>query len=141
MAVNVDPLTSLRFDVTVDGEDLGMFSSCEGLGADVEMTAYSEGGQNGFVYQLPGRVSFTPITLSRPITTGSLASWFTAFQKNAPGGKTGAITAYDGTGQQVAQWNLVDVYPSRWVGPKFAVDAAGVATETLTLTHNGFSSG
>jgi phage tail-like protein len=141
MAIDVDPLTSLRFDVKVDGEDLGMFTSCDGLGAQVEMVAYGEGGQNDFVYQLPGRVSFTPITLTRAITTGSLAAWFTRFQSNAPGGKTGAITAYDGNGQQVAQWNLIDVYPSKWTGPKFAVDATGVANETLTLTHNGFTDG
>jgi phage tail-like protein len=144
MAVAVpytDPLTNLRFDVKIDGEDLGMFTACEGLGAQIEMEEYREGGQNGFVYKLPGRLSYTPITLTRAIEAkGSLAPWFTGYLKNPGGGKTGAITAYDGTGKQVAQWNLVDVYPSRWTGPSFGLEGPGVAHETLELTHNGFSS-
>jgi phage tail-like protein len=136
-----DPVTSLRFDVKVDGEDLGMFTACEGLGAQIEMQEYQEGGQNGFIYKIPGRMSYTPVTLTRAIETskGSLAAWFTAYRVNPGGGKTGAITAYDGMGTQVAQWNLVDVYPSRWTGPRFGLDGAGVANETLELTHNGFA--
>jgi phage tail-like protein len=136
-----DPLTSLRFSVTVDGDDLGTFTAVEGLGAQIEMLEYREGGENGFTYKIPGRMSFTAIVLTRAIegTRGSLAGWFTAFRKNKGGGKTGAITAYDGMGLQVAQWSLVDVYPSKWTGPRFGIDGPGVAHETLELTHNGFT--
>ncbi len=99
----LDPVTSLRFAVTIDGDDLGTFSACEGLGAQIDMMEYREGGQNGFTYKLPGRLSFTPIVLTRAVDgqKGSLAPWFTAFSKNRGGGKTGAITAYDGMGLQV----------------------------------------
>jgi len=140
MAPLADPVTSLRFDVTLDGEDLGMFTACEGLSAQIEMDEYQEGGQNDFTYKIPGRLSFSPITLTRAIdgTVGSLAPWFTAYSGTPGGGKTGAITAYDGTGAQVAQWNLADVYPSRWSGPRFGIDGAGVANETLELVHHGF---
>jgi phage tail-like protein len=137
----LDPVTSLRFGVTIDGDDLGTFTSCEGLGAQIEMLEYREGGQNAFTYKIPGRLSFTPITLTRAIvgTTGSLAPWFTAFQQKKGGGRTGAITAYDGLGLQVAQWSLIDVFPSHWTGPHFGLDGNGVANETLELTHNGFT--
>jgi phage tail-like protein len=137
----LDPVTSLRFAVTIDGDDLGTFSACEGLGAQIDMLEYREGGQNGFTYKLPGRLSFTPIVLTRAVDgqKGSLAPWFTAFNKKPGGGKTGAITAYDGMGLQVTQWSLIDVYPSKWTGPRFGIDGAGVANETLELTHNGFT--
>ena len=45
----------------------------------------------------------------------------------------------DGTGKQVAQWNLLDVYPSAWSGPAFHVDGEGVANESVELVHHGFS--
>jgi phage tail-like protein len=136
----LDPLTSLRFEVKIDGDNIGTFTACEGLGAQIEMQEHHEGGQNGFAYQIPGRLTFTPIILTRALDpmTGTLASWFTAFQNTPGGGKTGAITAYDGMLLQVAQWNLLDVYPSRWTGPHFGVDGALVAQETLELVHHGF---
>jgi phage tail-like protein len=139
----LDPVASHRFDVTIDGEHIGTFTECRGLGAQIEMQAYKEGGQNGFTLQIPGRLSFTPITLTRAIETvsGSLAGWFTAYQSNPGGGKTGAITAYNGLGVQVVQWNLIDVFPSRWTGPTFGIDSFSVVKETLELVHNGFSAG
>ena len=110
-------------------------------GADRHAWSTARAAQNGFTYKLPGRLSFTPIVLTRAVDgqKGSLAPWFTAFSKNRGGGKTGAITAYDGMGLQVTQWSLIDVYPSRWTGPRFGIDGAGVANETLELTHNGFT--
>jgi phage tail-like protein len=137
----LDPVTSLRFSVVVDGDNLGTFTSCEGLGAQIEMLEYHEGGQNGFSYKIPGRLTFTPVVLTRPIvgTTGSLAPWFTAFQQKKAGGHTGAITAFDGMGLKVVEWSLVNVFPSRWTGPRFGIDGAGVANETLELTHHGFT--
>jgi phage tail-like protein len=140
MSVFLDPLISLRFEVKIDGDNIGTFTSCEGLGAAIDMQEYHEGGENGFSYKLPGRITFTPITLTRALdpATGSLASWFTSFDGVPGGGKTGAITVYSGMLLQVAQWNLKDVYPSRWTGPHFAVDGSGVATEMLELVHHGF---
>jgi phage tail-like protein len=137
----LDPVVNLRFAVTIDGEDIGTFTSCQGLGAQIEMLEYREGGQNGFTYKIPGRLLFTPVQLTRPIegTKGSLAPWFTAFQKKPGGGRTAAITAFDGLGTQVVQWSLVDVFPTRWTGPQFGLDTAGVAHETLELVHNGFT--
>jgi phage tail-like protein len=136
----LDPVTSHRFDVTIDGEHLGMFTGCQGLSASIEMVEYREGGQNGFTYRLPGRISFTPIVLTRAIetVTGSLAGWFTAWQGKGGGGKTGAITAYNGLMLQIAQWNLLDVYPSRWTGPTFGIDSTTAVTEQLEIVHHGF---
>jgi phage tail-like protein len=140
MALPADPVTTLRFDVKLDGQDLGMFTGCEGLSAKMDMHQYAEGGQNGYVQNIPSRYSFTPITLTRPVDTakGSLAAWFTKYYDRRPRGGTGAITAYDGTGKQVAQWNLLDVYPSAWSGPAFHVDGEGVANESVELVHHGF---
>lgn len=134
-----DPATSLRFEVRIDGVDVGSFTACQGLGAEYEVYEYEEGGQNGFVHRLPGRLKHSTVQLSRPVdeSSGSLAAWFSGLQQSVQR-KTGSITAFDAAGNQIAQWNLVDLYPARWTGPAFSADGAGVAIETLELAHNGF---
>jgi phage tail-like protein len=138
-----DPATGLRFEVTVDGVDIGSFTACDGLGAEYEVFEYQEGGENGYVHRIPGRLKFTPIKLTRPLdarsgaASGGLATWFSEL-KTSVSRKTASIKAVDGRGSQIAQWNLVDVYPSRWTGPSLAADGNNVPKETLELAHHGF---
>ena len=134
-----DPATGLRFEVKIDGVDVGSFSSCEGLGAEYEIFEYQEGGLNTYVHRLPGQLKYTTIKLTRPVDDSSkqLASWFTK-QRDSVERHTGSITAFDGQGNQIASWNLVDLYPARWTGPGFSLDGGAVAKETLELAHNGF---
>jgi phage tail-like protein len=143
MSAAADPAVGLRFDVTVDGVDIGSFTACEGLAAEYEMFEYLEGGQNDFVHRVPGRLKYTPVKLTRPLDArsdaagGGLASWFSK-QRAGVTRQTAAITAIDGRGQKIARWNLVDVYPMRWTGPSLSIDGNSVPKETLELAHNGF---
>jgi len=138
-----DPATGLRFMVKIDGEEIGSFTACDGLGAEYEVFEYQEGGENSYVHRIPGRLKFTPIKLTRPVDTrsgpegGGLATWFSQL-KTSVTRKNGSITAYDTRGKEIAQWNLVGVYPSRWTGPSLAADGNNVPKETLELAHNGF---
>jgi phage tail-like protein len=140
-----DPAIGLRFEVTVDGIDIGSFSGCEGLGAEYEVFEYQEGGENGYVHRIPGRLKYTPVKLTRPLDArsrmgaGGLATWFSQLKISMKHcRKTASITALDARGNQIAQWNLVDVYPSRWTGPSLGADSNSVPKETLELAHNGF---
>lgn len=137
-----DPAIGLRFDVTVDGVALGSFTACEGLGAEYEITSYEEGGLNGYVHQLPGRLKYQNVKLSRAVDqdSGRLASWFSSLQRSVKR-RTASIVACDGKGAAIVRWNLVDVYPARWTGPSFSSDGNSIAKETLELVHNGFTVG
>jgi phage tail-like protein len=138
-----DPAVGLRFEVIVDGVDIGSFTGCEGLGAEYEVFEYQEGGENGYIHRIPGRLKFTPIKLTRPVdarsdsASGGLATWFTKL-KTSVERKTASITALDAYGQKIAQWNLEGVYPSRWTDPSLAADNNSVPKETLELAHHGF---
>ena len=46
---------------------LGLFNSCEGLGLEVVIEQREEGGNNGFVWQLPTRIMYSNVKLSRPV--------------------------------------------------------------------------
>jgi phage tail-like protein len=134
-----DPALGLRFEVTIDGVDIGSFTACEGLGAEYEVFEYQEGGQNGYVHRLPGRLKYSNIKLTRPVdeSSGRLAGWFSGLQRSVER-CTASITALDSRGSRIAQWNIVGLYPARWTGPTFSADGASVAKESLELSHNGF---
>ena len=143
-----DPAVSVCFVVKLDSIKLGAFSSCEGLGCEVVIEPREEGGNNGFVWQLPTRVKYPNIKLSRPLTkdTEAVAKWFAkAVQgsgaRTAEGQKstqTGLIQAMTGDGIVVASWGLLDVVPVRWTGPSLNLESPKVATETIEIAHHGF---
>ncbi len=75
-----DPAVSVCFQVSIDDQSLGTFNGCEGLGCEVVIEQREEGGNNGAVWQLPTRLKYPNIKLSRPVTkdTEKVAKWFTA---------------------------------------------------------------
>lgn len=138
-----DPGTSLRFSVVVDdgaaNTELGTFTGCQGLAAEYDVHEYQEGGENGFVHRMPGRLRHPNLVLTRALdaTSAAVASWFTA-QESTGGRTTAVVTAYDPGGEVVARWSFTGVFPVRWVGPTLSSTGATVATETLELAHAGF---
>ena len=125
--------------VKIDDENLGAFSSCDGLGCEFVMEQREEGGNNGFVWQLPTRIKYSNIKLSRPVTRES--SKVTAWIAGMAGGikrKTATIEARTLEGTVIARWSLVDVVPVRWTGPQLSADSPKFATETVELAHHGF---
>ena len=135
-----DPAISVRFTVTVDGIELGSFNSCEGLGAEVVIEQREEGGNNTFVHQLPTRLKYPNVKLSRPLTseTEKVAAWFQAMTTGVKR-KTGQIVAMRSDGTVVARWGLAGVVPVRWSGPSLNPDSPKVATETIEIAHHGFT--
>ena len=134
-----DPAVALFFSVNITNYDLGVFTSCEGLGVEVAVKPLEEGGQNFYVHQLPGRMKYTNIKLSRPVNSDSavVARWFASMASGVK--KTDAtITALTAHGRAIVSWNLLGVFPVRWTGPSFSTDSAKTVTETIELAHNGF---
>lgn len=129
----------VAFAVTLDEIDIGMFSSCEGLGLEVVMEQREEGGNNGLVWQLPTRMKYSNIKLTRPIGPDSakLTKWIVK-ALNGLKPTTGVIEALDAEGKLVVKWSLDRVVPVRWTGPTLNLDSPKVFTETLEIAHHGF---
>lgn len=143
--VTSDPAVTVCFKVVVhggsdpQGHDLGAFTSCDGLGCEVVVEQREEGGNQSFVHQLPGRLKYTNVKLTRPINadTEKLAAWFAGMATKVQR-RSAQIVAMTNDGKEVASWSLLDVIPVRWTGPQLNVDSPKVATETLELAHHGF---
>lgn len=147
--IDDDPAVSVSFAVKLDFMDLGSWNSCEGLGCEVVIEQREEGGNNGFVWQLPTRIKYPNIKLSRPLTkeTKAVAKWFAQATQGlgkrteVGGGKgsaTGVIEAKTADGKTVASWSLRDVIPVRWTGPQMNFDSPKAAIETIEIAHHGF---
>lgn len=91
-----DPLRNFRFivnfrvtgDTGVPGSQqagvnsftkfTGGFTSIDGLGMSVDGIGYREGGMNTSLHQMPGRVTYQPLSLSRGVILGQneAINWF-----------------------------------------------------------------
>ena|ERR1700722_12420157 len=143
MSIVDDPAVSVCFLVTIDNDayNLGTFTTCDGLGCEVAIETREEGGNNGFIYQLPGRMKFSNVKFTRPLNSDS--SKVAAWMASMVGGITRTVAhiqAMTMDGTIVCKWDLDQVIPVKWTGPQFGVDGPKVATETLEIAHHGFFS-
>ena len=137
--VEGEPAVAVCFAVTVDEGELGTFNSCDGLGIEVVMETREEGGYNSLVWQLPTRLKYSNVKLSRPLSSQTMlvAQWFASMVHGVIP-TTAAISAMTVDRTVVAKWELFGVVPVRWTGPSLNLDSAKVATETIELAHHGF---
>jgi phage tail-like protein len=118
---------------------MGIFNGCEGLAVEVDVQEYSEGGNNGYVTRLPGRLKHSTLRLSRALTPDSakLTAWISSITTGVQR-PTVEIAALRADGSQVTQWGLLDALPSSWTGPTLDPSNTAVATETLEIVFHGF---
>ena len=150
----LDPLTAYRFVVTLNPGDahlppkqaaqiklyaLGGFQEARGLGADLEVTAYSEGGVNDYVHQLPVRHSWTRISLRRGLTIGrGLWEWYEAGLTQSLGARRdGSVILLSPAGIPMCAWEFNGGLAAKWTGPDFNATQNAIAIESVEIAHQG----
>lgn len=120
----------------------GAFQSCTGLGGELEVTAYAEGGRNDYVHQLPVRHSWTPIKLSKGIARdSSLFAWYEAGLYGSLGARRdGAIVMINSQSLPSMVWTFTGGLAAGWTGPEFNAESDGLAIESLEIKHEGVKS-
>lgn len=153
---NADPLPKFRFLVTLDPGDaylppaqaalvplvaMGAFQEVTGLGAQLEVTAYAEGGRNDSVHQLPLRHSWNRLTLRHGLVLGpGLWSWYQAGLTGSLGARRdGSVLLLDGSGAPAVSWAFHGGLAAKWTGPDLHAEQNGVALETLEIAHEGLT--
>jgi phage tail-like protein len=140
---------SSTFVFEIDGTEIGRFSEVSGLEVNVEVYEHDEGGVNGFVHRLPGRVRWPTIKLRGGLTKGdALFNWFKDTTGEGFEGKgrklerrTGAIALLDREGNRVRSWSFEGAFPLGWKGPNFSTESGQALIEELEISHNGFVPG
>jgi phage tail-like protein len=138
-----DPLVSSWFGVEFQGQIVGAFRECTGLGSENEVVEYKASGPRGefVIKKVPGRLKWNNVTLKRGITDSmDMWQWRKLVEqgKISEARKNGTITMYNQQGDPVARWNFTNAWPSKLTGPSANAGNNEVAIEELEITHEGY---
>jgi phage tail-like protein len=149
-----DPLPGFRFLVTLDPADAYLpkaqaalitlvasagFQEVRGLGADLEVLPYPEGGNNDFVHQLPVRHSWNRIQLKRGVVRDAgLFYWYKAGLTQSLGARRdGCVILLTPLGNPAVAWTFRAGLAVKWTGPELNAMQSTVAVESIEIAHHG----
>jgi phage tail-like protein len=129
-----DPYKGYRFQVEIDGIPTSQFLECTGIGSEVAVIEYREGGDPTAVHKLPGRASYSDITLKRGITQShDLYDWHRALLQGQIDRRSGVVKLLDDEGVEVVRWVFNEAWPRKYEGPSLNALGNEVAIETFVL--------
>lgn len=149
-----DPVPAYNFYVSLDPTDahlpatqsaliptmaVGAFSEVKGLGGDLEVMSYAEGGVNDFVHQLPVRHTWGRITMRRGVVR-DLALWFwyhAGLHGSLGARRDGCITLCDEAGLPAVAYVFRRALATKWVGPELSALQSNVAIDGIEIAHEG----
>jgi phage tail-like protein len=151
-----DPLPGYRFVVTLDPADAylppaqaalitlvaaGEFAEVRGLGGELEVLSYAEGGVNDTVHQLPVRHKWGRITLTRGVVRDpGLWFWYmNGLTQSLGARRDGAIVLLTPSSVPAIAWIFRAGLAARWSGPELNGLQNSVAIESLEIAHEGIT--
>jgi phage tail-like protein len=137
----VDPFRNFNFLVEIDGIAQASFTECSGLSTTTEVIEHRQGGDNVRVRKLPGKTSYSDISLKWGLTDSTeLWDWRQQITDGNIVRKNGSIVVFDlANSTEVARWNFVRAWPTKWEGPSFSAKGNDIAIDTLVLAHEGLT--
>ena len=131
---STSPLTAARFELTLDGHSLAVFSELVGISSTATLPPSSPGD---VIVTLPTATGTPTVTLRRPMTRNiEMAAWheLVILGDVAAARKSVSLTAYDAGGRPVARYHLTDAWPSKLEVTTLKAGASEVLMETVTMT-------
>jgi phage tail-like protein len=135
----IDPSRNFNFLVELDGIAQASFTDCSGLGSTTEVIEMREGGDNTTVRKLPGKTSYTDITLKWGLTSSTeLWDWRQRIVDGIVDLKNGSVVVFNlDQHTEEARWNFIRAWPTKWEGPTFSGKGNDIAIDTLVLACEG----
>jgi phage tail-like protein len=143
-SVPIYPPVAFYFGVLIGGQtgkSNAAFQEATGIGPEMQVESYSEGGENRFVHSLPKGVKHPKLSLKRGVAAydSPLATWCRSVLE---GGLSQRITVqdvslylYDEQGSPLRKWSFQKAFPSSWKVDAFQADKNSIAIETVELTY------
>jgi phage tail-like protein len=135
----VDPYRSFNFLIEIEGIAQASFAECSGLGSTTEVIENREGGDNVTVRKLPGKTTYSDVSLKWGATSSTeLWEWRLQIVQGNVMRKNVSVVALSLDGrEEVARWNIVRAWPTKWEGSAFNAKGSELLIETLVLAHEG----
>jgi phage tail-like protein len=138
-----DQLTSFRYQIEISGLRDAFITECSGLEMKVDVEEYKEGGLNDYTHKLPGRRSYSNITLKRGVIDSiELYQWVDRVvtkKAKKEEKKNISLILYAEDRKESMRWNLINAFPVKWSGGSMNTDQSQVYVETLELAYQEFT--
>ncbi|MFZ5352367.1 MAG: phage tail protein [Bacillota bacterium] len=135
-----DPYRNFRFRVEIEGIQQAGFREVSGFDASLDVVEYREGNEIITPRKLPGLVKYSNITLKWGVTDSmDMYKWIEDCISGNVERKTVTIIAIDEEGGDVATWQVIEAWPTKYSAADFNATASEVAIETLELAHEGMT--
>lgn len=123
-----------RVDLWMDGTHAGGFQAVDGIHAQVELIEY-QAGTDKYARQIPGRPKVAPVVLKKGyVNSDVLWGWMKATMDGNFRFENASIVLLDDAGQsELARYNLVDCWPSRWAGWQLDANSNNAMVEEFEL--------
>ena len=135
-----DPYRNFRFKVEIDGIQTASFAEATIPDSTTESVDYREGTDLPHQRKLSGLTKYGSITLKKGITDSmDLYNWkkqvedFGAIKAR----KSISLILIDEEGNDKAQWNILEAWPTKYDSSDFSAKANDVVIETFEILHEG----
>lgn len=118
---------------------LGTFLEVTGIAVAYDSLEYAEGGNNGFVHQLRGRLRQANLTLKSGVTDQTVLLQWILGTGALVGSQNLTIQFVSAAGELLRTFGFASAMPLRWTGPNASIGANNVATESLVIAHQGLT--
>jgi phage tail-like protein len=135
------------FAIEIAGLQVSWFFKISALENESTVIEQYEGGNHNVADQSPGRVKFTPVTLSVGATDNiELYNWrqqvidttADSGQPDAEYKRNVAVLVLDRNGKEKRRYNLFEAWPSKYFAGEFDAGAEENVIEEMTLTYKRF---
>lgn len=135
------PRAKFRFKVSIEGVGVAGFSEVSGFDASIEPIEYREGNMKTETpLKVAGLRKYGNITMKKGvIKTHALYDWLAVGLTGAVTRKTVTISLLDEAQAEVATWQIINAWPTKYTAPDFNATSNEIAIESLELAHEGMT--
>jgi phage tail-like protein len=133
-----DPYMNFNFLVEIQGIIRAGFHQVSGIDVTIDVVEHREGGENTTTRKLPGLTRHGNLQFRKGMTDNILLhNWHRQNVEGTIQRCNGSIIMLDRAGQEVARWDFVRAWPTKYQGPELNAEGNDVAIELLELAHEG----
>ncbi|CAA0120006.1 Uncharacterised protein [BD1-7 clade bacterium] len=126
-----------------DGQsDIDMrFQEVSGLGAEIGVEEFNEGGENRFSRKLPGRAKFGNLVLKRAMAADSrLVEWIESAVYGFEFEPVDLLVSLlNENGDPLFTWSFTRAWPVKWQAADLNATESALAIETIELSYDYFT--
>ena len=139
VAVAEDPYRAYNITLLIEGEKAAQFLEASGLGVDVDVIEYREGGAEGEIRELPGQVRYQPLELRYGISQSTvLWDWLSSALTGDQERRAVSIVMLDNDDLTEAfRWTLTDAWVVSWQAAHLDAATGELAIESMTIVYDG----